>query len=70
MDDRSKVTGGVEKKMAVQSPMGSLATASKMDRSRMPPRTACATSLHRVRRSGVASSGDLVQQISGTMSTL
>ena len=57
--DRRRVTAGVEKKMAVQSPMGSLLTASNMERSMRPPITACAVILHRVAKSGVARIGDL-----------
>ena len=57
--DSRRVTAGVEKKIAVQSPMGSLLTASNMERSMMPPTTACAVILHRVARSGEASMGDL-----------
>ena len=68
--DNMRVTVGVEKKMAVQSPIGSLATASKMHRSRTPPRTACAASLHLVARSGVAKMGDLVHRMRGSMPRL
>ena len=57
--DRRSVTAGVEKKMAVQSPMGSLLTASNMERSMRPPTTACAVILHLVARSGEARMGDL-----------
>ena len=50
---------GLQKKMAVQSPMGSLSTASKMLSSMRPPMMAWAPILHLVARSGVARSGDL-----------
>ena len=57
--DRRSVTAGVEKKIAVQSPMGSLLTASNMERSMRPPTTAWAVILHRVEKSGEARMGDL-----------
>ena len=57
--DRRRVTAGVEKKMAVQSPMGSLSTASKMLSGMRPPMMAWAPILHLVARSVVARSGDL-----------
>ena len=37
--ERIMVKAGEEKKMAAASPRGRLATASKMERSRKPPRT-------------------------------
>ena len=68
--ESSSVTAGVEKKMAVQSPMGSRWTASKMESSRRPPTTAWAASLQRVARSGVARRLEPDPRTSGTIIAL
>ena len=53
--DNTIVKAGAEKKMAVQSPKGRRATASKIARRRRPPSTPCAAILHLVAKSGVPS---------------
>ena len=47
------MNAGAEKNIAVQSPSGSLATASNMPSSSIPPRTPWAATRHLVARSGV-----------------
>ena len=68
--ERTRVTAGVEKKIAVQSPMGSLWTDSKMARRKVPPTTPWAHSLHLVAVSGVPRRGTLHHQMMGNMPRL
>ena len=67
--DKMRVKAGLEKKMAVQSPIGSLSTDSNIESSKNPPIIAWAAILHLVGRSLVPSMLELVHQMMGSMSS-
>ena len=68
--ERIMVNTGPEKKMAVESPMGSRSTASLINQRKRPPRIPWATSLHRVAMSGGPSGEELVNHMSGSMAAI
>ena len=63
------VNAGAEKNIAVQSPRGSLATASNIPRRRRPPRMPWAATLHLVARSWVPRKWCLPRRMMGIIVT-
>ena len=68
--ERMRVTAGVEKNIAVQSPIGSLWTDSNIQRRKAPPTTPWAHSLHLVGMSGVPRRETSYHQVRGSMPRL
>ena len=68
--ERMRVTAGVEKNIAVQSPIGSLWTDSNMQRRKAPPRTPWAQSLQVVGVSRVPRRETPYHQVRGNMPRL
>ena len=64
------VKTGPEKKIAVESPMGSRSTARLISQRKIPPRIPWATSLHRVAMSGGPRGEELVNHMRGAITAI